>query len=309
MKILFFTLLLAYIPCAQALNKCIDANGKTSYTDNPCPQIVSTKPVTQPVSQAVISPIGNSENQAGALSNAFSKYGSALRTGNWNNYLDSLSARQRAKVAPIGEKVMQISKSMFPSSLTFVNESISVSGDSGILKVKGMARSFTSTSENMSYGTINLVKEAGAWKIDQQAWSDQEWITTSEIQQKNKSRQEASCIGVTGKPESLAEQEMLKLLPGETQVAKFALPPNGSKEIQLASNSAQQITFRVAFNKALQCKYGADYPTGMSVDGGKKWLYSYYAGQQVMPGNGKINLAFKNNAQETMNFLVVSTIR
>jgi hypothetical protein len=243
------------------------------------------------------------------LSNAFSKYGSALRSGNWNIYLDSLSARQRDKVAHVGEKAMQITKSIFPSSLTFVNESISVAGDTGILKVKGMAPSFISAGEKMSYGTINLVKEAGIWRIDQQAWSDQEWLTTNEIQQKNQSRQESSCSGVTGKPESLADQEMLKLLPGETRLAKFSLPPNGSTEIQLASNSAQQITFRVAFNNALRCKYGTDYPTGMSLDGGKKWLYSYYAGQQVQPSNGKINLSFKSNAQETMNFIVVSTIR
>ncbi len=298
-KTLLVILLISAAPFAHAINKCVSAEGKTTYTDEPCPEKTTNQ-------LAKTNPAQINASGSGVLSSAFTKQNNALKSGNWAAYLDSFSARQRAKVELSGEKMLPMIKAMIPLSTVVADETIAPTGDKGVLKVKGITISMISGKEETSYGTVELVKEAGAWKMDQQAWSNKEWTTTEAMRQESKAQQVTSCAGVNGKAESLPDQDMVKLMPGETQIAKFALEPNGKKDIRYQTKSAQMITFRVAHNKALSCKYEGKYPTGMSMDGGKQWIESYYAGQKPQPVNGAINLSFRNTAQETMNFLVVT---
>jgi hypothetical protein len=303
MKVLLLALMLIAMPSAHAFNKCVNAEGKTTYTDEPCPE-KSTNP------SAKTNPTQKNEPavSTGPLSSAFVKYTNSVKSGNWLAYLDSLSAKHRAKAEPHGEKTLPIVKAMLPSSVTVVDESIAEPDDKGTLRIKGVM-AMLSDKEQVSYGTIELVKESGAWKIDQQGWSNNAWKSSGTIKQEGKDRQVASCAGVTGKPESLPDQDMVKLMPGETQVAKFALEPNGKKEIRHPATSTQDINFRVAHNRALACKFGDKYPVEMKVGGEKYGMASFAAGLKAEPVNGVISLSFKNMGQETMNFLVASSRR
>ena len=222
-------------------------------------------------------------------------------------YLDTISAPIRAKVEPVGDRAMLMTKAMLPASITVVQETIAPNGESGTLKIKGLAASLMASGQKMNYGTIELVKEAGVWKVGKQTWSETEGADGSKALKEIQEMRSSSCKGVTGLPESLPDQAMVQLQPSETQIAKFSVPPNGSKDIRYPSQGPQQTMFRIAMNQALRCKYQDDYPAGMSIDGGKKWLYSFAAGQAVTPVNGSINLMFKNNGQEVLNFLVVTT--
>lgn len=301
MRILALALLLIAHTSVHAINKCVDAQGKTTYTDDPCPKGDRSKPSGTSSSLK----LDGSSSSSGALVSTYQRQIAALRSGSWNSYLDTLAARRRAQVEPGGEKSLRMFNAMLPHSTRVVEETISPGGDKGTLKVKGIGPSLGTGKEAPTYGTIEFVKEAGAWKIDQQAWSAKEWTTATAIGQSIQGQQAAPCAGVPGKPESPPDQEMVRLLAGETLIAKFELAPGATRQIRHAASGRQKITFRVAHNDALKCKYGSDYPAGMKADG-KHWIHGFYAGQTVEPVNGQIALAFKNDAQEPMNFIVVS---
>ncbi|MBI1889599.1 MAG: DUF4124 domain-containing protein [Burkholderiales bacterium] len=286
----------------HAVNKCIDAQGKTTYTDEPCP----TSPrANKPAKSSAT----NIESGAGTdvLGAAYMKHFQSLRADGWKTFLDTMSSRQRIKVEPVGEKALALTKALVPRSIAVVDEVISPSGNTGTLRVKGMAPAMGSSGEKMNYGTIELVKEGGMWKVDKSSWSDEEWKNAGEIGQQAHKLRDAACKNASGKPESPADDFTLRTYPGETQIAKFSLSSNAGKEIKVPATAARNIMFRAAANSALRCKYSSDYPTGMSADGGKRWLYSYSAGQRVEPVNGTISLSFRNNAQEMINFVVVAT--
>ncbi len=303
--LLFSIAFLVFASNAQAVNKCTDVNGRVSYSDVPCAQGISSIKPAQVPSANTTTQVNTVTANAGALASAFSKYASAVKSGDLGSCLTTLSQQFRAKVEPAGEKGLMMLRMALPYSLIYGNEEISPSGDKGVLKVKGMAKSFISSGQDqMTYGTIEFVKEAGAWKISRQSWSGNEDSYAGQAQQEMQKSQQESCAGVVGKPESLPEQDMMKLLPGETQIAKFALSPKTRKDISFSASVSQRIMYRVALNNALRCKYKNNYPTGMSVDG-KQWLYSFAAGIRVEPVNGSVKLALKNDADEEINFIVV----
>lgn len=294
--------MIAALADVHAVNKCIDTQGKTTYTDEPCPTAAgANKPAKSTAS--------NIERVAGTgvLGTAYMKHFQSLRADGWKTFLDTMSSRQRIKIEPVGQEALALTKALVPCSITVVDEVISPSGNTGTLRVKGMAPAIGSSGEKMNYGTIELVKEGGMWKVDKSSWSDEEWKNEREIGQQAHKQRDAACKNASEKPESSADDFTLRIYPGETQIAKFSLSSNANKEIKIPATAARNIMFRAATNSALRCKYGNDYPTGMSVDGGKRWLYSYSAGQGVEPVNGTISLSFKNNAQEMINFVVVAT--
>lgn len=304
MKALLFSIsLLVFASNAQALNKCTDSNGKVSYSDIPCAQ-GSAKPALAPSANVAMQANTGAAN-AGALASVFAKYATSVKSGDLSSCLTTLSQQFRAKVEPTGEQGLMMMRMMLPYSLIYGNEEISPSGDKGVLKVKGMAQSIISPAQDqMTYGTIEFVKEAGAWKIGRQSWSGNEDSYAGHAQQEVQKLQQESCAGVVGKPESLPDQDMMKLQPGETQIAKFALSSKTRKEISFPASASQRVMYRVALNNALRCKYKNNYPTGMSVDG-KQWLYSFAAGIRVEPVNGSVKLALRNDADEEINFIVV----
>ena len=290
---------------ALAINKCTDANGKVSYSDQPCVQgINSNNKTTQAPAVTAATQVGTDASHKGVLGDVYSRYVSSVKSGDMSSFLSTLSTQTRAKVEPSGEKSLMIMRAMIPYSLVFGKEEIASSGDKGVLKVKGMMKSFISGEGQMSYGTIEFLREMGAWKISRMSWSSNEDGYVGQAQQELARLKQESCAGVSGKPESLPEQDMVKLQPGETQIAKFALSPKTSKDVTFAASSSQKVMYRVALNNALRCKYKDNYPTGMSVDG-KQWLYAFFAGTRVEPVNGSIKLAFRNNADEMINFIVV----
>lgn len=299
---IFSVALLVAAPYASAgFVKCVDANGKTTYTDGFCPQ---TAPSARQANEtASLKTEGRAVISAG-LERIYSDYIIALHTNNWQAYLDTLTSRRREEAQAAGERQLDMQRYMAPTNVHVVEESVSKDGRSGMLKVKAVIP--LSGSDDAQLGTVEFVREDGDWKIDTQAWSDREWVRAKDLKGAALSMQAEGCADVKARPESLPNQEMMKVSFKETQVAKFELMPGGTKDVSFPATRVQKISYRVAFNNALKCKYKGDYPTGMSMDGGKTWIYSFHAGQSVKPKDGQIKLAFRNKGQEPMNLVVVT---
>jgi Domain of unknown function (DUF4124) len=316
MKNLLIVCLLAVAPAAHAINKCTDADGKTTYTNEACPekatgrglQIGSTKKLKR---GEVVG--------YGPLLDAYVKTSSAVDEGDGPAYFNSLSSRARLIDGEDGRFTLESmrhsglkarSDRSIPVGVNLVDELVATTGEEGFLTIRATDDVRILDPARGPYWLIKFVNEKGVWKFD-------ETIATAESFDRVKAAirrlQLNSCIYAVGKPESLPNGGAMRLLPSEKQVDKFALEPNEKKALSFPAVKEQIIAFRAAHNQALACKYmpkypndSLNYPTGISTDAGKTWTDDFDSIMRVKPVNGAINLLVKNAGQETMNIIVAT---
>ena len=90
-----------------------------------------------------------------------------LSAGEFANRINS-SEQPRAEIA---RDLVVFADFLFPERITV--DSVSVNGDNAVLKASGESTQCPGTPER-STGTINLVREAGAWKVSNMSWEQVE---------------------------------------------------------------------------------------------------------------------------------------
>lgn len=305
--LLFLSLLAAPVLCLAQVNKCIDTEGKLTFTDMPCPakSVEMPEPKADPLARradaARTAPSSSSQAQRDVRT-AFIQYHRAVQQLNWNEYLQLVPTERRAKMEGFGKGALAALNAIQPKEVEVVDTVIN--GDAATLKAKGKSPTMVAGANAESHGTIRMLKENGVWKVDAPGWSNQAWgsVAAPDIQVARKS----TCQGIPGKPESLPDHPALKAGAGEAVVSRVSLDSGSTSEVSFAVKHRQRVSFRVAFNEALRCQY-AEPPAAMSIDGGKQWLHAYASGYTLDPVNGRIAVILKNTAQETLSLVVVTS--
>lgn len=156
---------------AHAINKCVDAKGGVTYTQLPCNLAETAGDAHAPAVPAA---------HSRQLGDAFNKYLEALKSDNLAYFLSSLSTRQRKLQESGGQQSLKVAREQLPPALEMLAEEITPAGDKGVLKVKGVDKGAGPGKAVTTYGTVELVKESGLWRVHQLVWSDAQRATVAQ---------------------------------------------------------------------------------------------------------------------------------
>lgn len=149
------------------MNKCVDSQGKVTFSDQPCPQNTqSSKPGIKPAAT------GHAVDDVVIASS-----GAAAR-GDWEG-MRRTSSRPEVfdKTAPGKEReqALALVRLMAPVQVVIVSRELSADGDRAIVLATGMSRSLMTELMEPTKGRIELVRINGQWKVERSEWGPKKW--------------------------------------------------------------------------------------------------------------------------------------
>jgi hypothetical protein len=165
--LLLFALVIGFAaPGWAAMNKCVDAQGKTTYSDQPCPyDSKASKPAARPSAGNPIDAVVLDASEATA-------------SGDWEGMRRSAARPEQFDKAPPGagrEKVLKFLKYVAPVQVVIVSREVSPDGRSAVVLATGMYRNMATELLEPTKGRISLVQVNGSWKIDKSEWGPNKW--------------------------------------------------------------------------------------------------------------------------------------
>jgi Domain of unknown function (DUF4124) len=163
-KTLSLVLCLIAILSAHAVNKCVEADGKTIYTDEPCPdKSVASRSVKTNFTK--LNPLGS-----GPLSVIYAQHVKAMKAGDRAAFLSNASENVRVSFDGQGAEKFQyhIEKNL-PVSYEVTLEKINDDKTQGSLGVKVVMSEKSSNKAGSGmdlYMLVQMVNEQGTWKIE-----------------------------------------------------------------------------------------------------------------------------------------------
>lgn len=104
----------------------------------------------------------------------YSKYLSALNSGNWNKMISYFTAARKAKFEKYDtaskRQMMDMMQIAAPRSYTVTKKDVNVEMKRATLWMKGKAYSPIAKKVGPAYGKVTFKKESGFWKIDKENW-------------------------------------------------------------------------------------------------------------------------------------------
>ncbi len=165
-KILVFALFLVATASAHAVNKCVEADGRITYTDEACSEkSVTSKNVKTNFTK--INPLGT-----GPLSIIYAQHVKAMKSGDKAAFLSNMSEDVRVNFDGTGPEKFQyhIEKNLPVSyDVTLENIHSATQGTLGVKVVMSDKSSNKAGSGMDLYMQLEMVKERGAWKIDSES--------------------------------------------------------------------------------------------------------------------------------------------
>jgi hypothetical protein len=151
-----------------AANKCVDAKGKVTYTDQPCAS--DAKPSTTRIKTGVtgnhaIDDVVISSSEATARGDIDALKRTAAKTDEFDK-LPPGTAR---------DQVVALLKYAAPVKVVIAARDISPDGQSAIVKATGQYRNMATEQLEPTKGIIHLQRINGDWKISKSEWGPNKW--------------------------------------------------------------------------------------------------------------------------------------
>jgi hypothetical protein len=152
---------------AWALNKCVDAQGKVTFTDTPC---AATSKAA--VSAAVPASGGNAIDDVVLASSYAASRGDfegMRRTSVKTDEFDKMPpGKQR-------DQLLALLKYAAPVQVAVVSRDISADGQSATVKATGKYRNMATELLEPTKGIIQLERSKGSWKVAKSEWGPNKW--------------------------------------------------------------------------------------------------------------------------------------
>lgn len=162
--LLAFALLMACLPAgAQAMNKCIGTDGRVTYQEEFCPDLTKKHVPEGPPGADVATPEG-----------AWRRQYAAMQDLDVEEFLKYLAKPSRDKFNGLDktarEKLLAITRDLTPKEARFVEMRVHPGGKRATIAAQGRGHNVMTGGKVAFVGTIEMVKDAGAWKVSTENW-------------------------------------------------------------------------------------------------------------------------------------------
>jgi hypothetical protein len=161
------TLTTYFLSPAWALNKCVDAQGKVTFTDTSC--VASSKAAV-----AVAKPASGGN----AVDDVVIASSEAASRGDFEGMRrTSVKTDEFDKVPPGKQRdqLLALLKYAAPVQVAVVSRDISADGQSATVKATGKYRNMATELLEPTKGIIQLERSNGSWKVAKSEWGPNKW--------------------------------------------------------------------------------------------------------------------------------------
>jgi hypothetical protein len=148
---------------AQAMNKCVGADGRVTYQEDYCPDLTKKHVPEGPPGADASTPEG-----------AWRRQYAALQDGEAEEYLKYLARPARDKFAGLDakarDKLLAITRDLTPKEARFVEMRVHPGGKRATVSAQGKGYNVMTGRKPEFVGTIDMVKDGGVWKVSGETW-------------------------------------------------------------------------------------------------------------------------------------------
>lgn len=152
---------------ASALNKCTDAQGKVTFTDQPCATDSKAVPTSAKpaLGGSAIDDVVLSSSEAAARGD----FEALRRTAAKTESFDAVPAGKQR------DQLVALLKYVAPVQIVITSRDISPDGQTAVVKATGKYRNMATELLEPTKGIIKLQRENGSWKVSGSEWGPNKW--------------------------------------------------------------------------------------------------------------------------------------
>ncbi len=150
-----------------ALNKCVDAQGKVTFTDTPCAS--SSKAAVATVKPA---------SGGGSIDDVVLAASEAAARGDFEAMRRTSAKTDAFDKTPPGkqrDQMLALIKYVAPVQVVIVSRELGADGQTAVVKATGKYRNMATELLEPTKGLIQLQRVNGSWKIAESAWGPNKW--------------------------------------------------------------------------------------------------------------------------------------
>ena len=150
-----------------ALNKCTDAQGRATFSDQPCPRDTqASKPVIRPAAT------GHAVDDVVIASSEAAARGDVEAMRRVSADPDSLN---KLPTGPEREKLLALLKYIAPVEVAIVSREFNADNTRAVVRATGKSRNMATGLIEPTRGRIELVRINGQWKMQKSDWGPDKW--------------------------------------------------------------------------------------------------------------------------------------
>lgn len=154
-------------PAAWALNKCVDAQGRVAFSDQPCPAgAQASKPDIRPASSGhAVDDVVIDSSQAAARGDVEAMRRTSANPASFDNL----------PTGPARDKALALLKYVAPVQVVVVSREYSADQTRAVVRATGKYRNLATDALEPTRGRIDLVRINGQWKVERSEWGPDKW--------------------------------------------------------------------------------------------------------------------------------------